>query len=135
MLGDTILMRDRISQTTKSNKNKGEDMKIRDILTDRSKWTWGALARNEYEEPCDPQDEEAVQFSLAGAIFRAYVGVEMAAAYRTALALTGGSITKWNSSPYRTFEDVREVAELADDAAESARKRIQGYHSRPKKGE
>jgi hypothetical protein len=98
-------------------------MKVSEILNDRWRWTQGAMARDRYYDPVHYTYVGAVQYCLSGALLKAYTGAERAAAFRAALAVTGGAIEDWNDDPDRTFEEVLRVAEIADAAAEAAQRK------------
>jgi hypothetical protein len=98
-------------------------MKAKDILTDQSRWTRGAFARDEHGKMCDPEDDEARSWCVFGALRRAYLDTfELENAMRAVaqnippLKGYGASIAimYWNDYPSRTFEDVRKVIEQAD---------------------
>lgn len=76
-------------------------MKIRDLLTDPSKWCQGAMARDINGFGCLSDDPVAAKWCLAGAANK--VGV--------CLSL---DIITWNDAPGRTFAEVRELIEKLD---------------------
>ena len=47
-------------------------MKVKDLLSDESRWTQFCFARNENREECGPRDPEAVCWCLSGAIVKCY---------------------------------------------------------------
>lgn len=47
-------------------------MKAHELLSDRSKWTQGELARNCDGCSCDPESDEAVAFCAIGALVKCY---------------------------------------------------------------
>lgn len=92
-------------------------MKVQDILTDESKWTKGALARdiNGFEVD-DVRSEKAVKFCLFGAIDRALgktFSDSMAIDYQICKKLGKDSVL-WNDAPERTFAEVRGLIEELD---------------------
>jgi hypothetical protein len=99
-------------------------MKAKDLLTDESKWTQGAAARNKRGRRCDVFSDAAVRFCLCGAAVRVYSGTELyGALFKIARAIglddedykdLDRAIAAWNDDPNRTFEDVRKVLEAAD---------------------
>jgi hypothetical protein len=100
-------------------------MKISDILTDESRWTQYADARDKDEEWRDACSDSAVKFSLFGAAMRVYGGgqaLEDAMVYLAdAIGLEDKwyedlevGIKRWNNAPKRTFAEVRQVIEKAD---------------------
>jgi hypothetical protein len=99
-------------------------VKAKDILTDQSRWTQGAAARDRWGETCKPSSPEAAAFCVLGAIYRAYSekAERAEAARRVVEAIVSlgwkcrGSLAigGWNDYPSRKFEDVRRVLEKAD---------------------
>jgi hypothetical protein len=99
-------------------------MKAKDVLSDPSKWTQGAMARNRRGNPTGPEYKNAVAWCLVGALIRAYglgKGRDEALAVRRAIrSIWGsfdadyGSIEGWNDHHDRTFDEVRKVLEMAD---------------------
>jgi hypothetical protein len=95
-------------------------IKVKDILTDASKWTRFTDAQDAEGNECDVNDDRAVAFCLSGALRRAYSGQELDAAIKRIEAVIGPlvagilSIRGWNDDRRRTFEDVRQVIEKAD---------------------
>jgi hypothetical protein len=99
-------------------------MKAKDILTDQSCWTQGAMARNRRGDLTGAEYVSAVSWCLMGALIRAYgrvKGLDRAMDVRRAIRgicksfyATYGSIESWNDEPGRTFDEVRQVIEKAD---------------------
>jgi hypothetical protein len=99
-------------------------MKASDILTDQSKWTQGAFARDEHGEMRRPDDDRASRWCILGALRRAYgdtdaLGHAIWAISQVIPSLDGDSISgydvaAWNDEPERTFDEVRKFIELAD---------------------
>jgi hypothetical protein len=99
-------------------------MKVKDILSDPSKWTQGAPARDQLGEECPPASPQAVKYCVLGAIAKAYPKREdrIAAAWRVRDAVIDLgwrcrnplAISVWNDYQRRTFEEVRQVIEKAD---------------------
>jgi hypothetical protein len=98
-------------------------VKVKDILTDESRWTQGALARDERGEPCEPGDDRARRWCVLGALCRVAADD---AAINAAIDAVGQAvgvhdytlaieeIGEWNDCPSRTFDEVRHVIEKAD---------------------
>jgi hypothetical protein len=99
-------------------------MKVKDILSDPSKWTQGAAARNKRGELCSVLSPDATRFCILGAIARVYRSRksmrECERRVAAAIEALGGRITysteigDWNDNPYRVFEEVRQVIKKAD---------------------
>jgi hypothetical protein len=95
-------------------------IKVRDILSDVSKWTRFSDAIDSEGNECDVDDERAVKFCLAGALRRAYKGQELDDAIKHIEGVMGPlvagvlSIRGWNDDRRRTFDEVRKVIERAD---------------------
>jgi hypothetical protein len=99
-------------------------MKVKDILSDESRWTQGAAARNKRGELCSVLSPDATRFCILGAMARVYRSKhamrECERRVADAIAAFGGRITyaieigDWNDDPGRTFDDVRQVIEKAD---------------------
>lgn len=47
-------------------------MKVQELLSDRSKWTQGRLARDARGIPCSPRSSEAVCWCVYGALDKCY---------------------------------------------------------------
>jgi hypothetical protein len=93
-------------------------MKVKDILTDESKWTQGVDARDRYGHRCDPCSGSAVSFCVTGAALRAYQHSARAQnkAIRSllrAIPSEYADLESWNDETDRTFDDVRRLIELA----------------------
>jgi hypothetical protein len=98
-------------------------MKAMDILTDRSRWTQEAFARDEHGEMCRPCDDRAEKWCVLGALIRAYgytaaMDNAISALSQVIPSLDGDSISgediaSWNDEPGRTFDEVRQFIELA----------------------
>ena len=93
-------------------------MKISEILTDRSKWTKGAYARDDCGDPVTIYDSSAVRFCLSGAATKTRVlgkFYKWFCKQRLKLGLTknlGKSweiIVVWNDDKRRTFPQVRRL--------------------------
>lgn len=81
-------------------------MTIKELLSDETRWTKGAGARDKDGHLCSTNDEAAVCWCLAGAINRCY----SASYYDVTAKLLGGigglSITTYNDATERTYEEV-----------------------------
>jgi Fe-S-cluster formation regulator IscX/YfhJ len=113
-------------------------MKVRDLLTDSSKWTQGALARDASGEPCRPNGDIARQWCILGALTRIYGDtvdfVDATEALGQVIqnldnyddddyvvgedvdwyAVLEDEIWAWNDDPERSFSEVLEVLERAN---------------------
>lgn len=98
-------------------------MKIRELLTDESKWTQGAFAQTATGHPVDYEDENAAKFCLVGAARKCYGRGEAGnAVLRTIISdlhegkRTGWAenVAAWNDGFGRTFEEVRALVERLD---------------------
>lgn len=92
-------------------------MKMHELLSDASKWTKGASARNKHGVPVSSSAKDATCWCLIGAATKCY---ELKSAALDALQLIDTLLPKnewgatWNDAPERTFEDVIRVLKLAD---------------------
>src|SRR4051812_27582733 len=109
----------------------------RALVTDRGRWTSGALARDEHGHPASPLDDNAVSWCALGAVYRT-VGGDLAAFTRVSdtldeacRALFGTSIRMVNDSP-SPFAHAAVLAtfdEAIDEAARaSARVVVRSQH-------
>ena len=97
-------------------------MKIRELLSDESKWTKGADARDCDGTPAHPYSEKAVCWSLVGAIQKCYGPIlPLNKIYNKILLslglehLVGGGSTNVNRWCFaRTFAEVKELVERLD---------------------
>jgi hypothetical protein len=94
-------------------------MKAKDLLSDKSRWTRGADARDRYGYRCDPYSSRAVSFCVLGAVLRAYqyrthAQTEAIRALLQAIPSEYADVESWNDAPDRTFDDVSRVLEAAD---------------------
>jgi hypothetical protein len=92
---------------------------VTDILTDPSKWTQNAWARNSQGEHVYHADADAICFCSLGAVERAGRNLNasdeaISEAYAAVVRATGAlTIAKWNDAPGRTFDDVIDVFKKA----------------------
>ena len=94
-------------------------MKVRDLLTDETRWTKGVSARNAlgqggvcYDDP------SATSWCLAGAIHKCY-GIDgwdpiAKRVYALIQPLPKGGMGEWNDDPARSFSEVRALVEELD---------------------
>lgn len=89
-------------------------MKIRELLSDESKWTQKHLARDADSNPVIPQDDTAVSFCLMGAMDRCYPhNRDNHRVYRK-VAREVEQVGTWNDAPDRTFADVQALVTRLD---------------------
>ncbi len=81
-------------------------MKVSELLTDESKWTKEAYARNSSGDVINMSDPLATSFCLMCALRKCY-GFNHTI-YNT-IWTSIGNIQTWNDKPERTFQDVREL--------------------------
>jgi hypothetical protein len=113
-------------------------MKAKDLLSDKSRWTQGALARDASGEPCRPCDDIARQWCVLGALMRVYGDtvdfVDATEAIGRVIpnldnyddddygvgedvdwyGVMEDEIWAWNDDPDRDFSEVRKVLEKSD---------------------
>lgn len=90
-------------------------MKVKDLLTDESKWTKGAYARTAEGRMVFYRDIAATRFCLLGAIFRCYGAIGAGEiTERVEKKLSDCSTHGWNDDPRTTFADVRRLVEKLD---------------------
>ena len=87
-------------------------MKIRNLLTDESKWCKGVDAQDCNGDEIRYDDPKAHSFCLVGALEVCYRDEgNIIYAIKDKIRLRIGDITRWNDAPERTFEDVRKLIE------------------------
>ena len=99
-------------------------MKVKQLLSTKSKWTKLACARDKKNMECPVNDPSAVKYCLEGAIIKCYqTGEErnrVENLIRRALRMSevefsmfkpiyDGRITYWNDAPKRTFKDIKKL--------------------------
>lgn len=93
-------------------------MKVRELLSDKSKWTKGKFARDS-SGSCSPiLDSTATAFCLAGAAFHCYSHPLSSITFNEIWSILWSRLkttpTTWNDSPERTFEEVKALVEELD---------------------
>ena len=99
-------------------------MKVKELLSDESKWTKGVLAKTSSGSDCSPTDPKATCFCILGAIDHCYANNPIAAdlaitKVKKAIAIVGYNIlvpmtiSTFNDH-HATFEDIKKVLEIAD---------------------
>lgn len=87
-------------------------MKVQELLTDPSKWTKEAYARDINGKPVGTKSTEVSCFCLSGAIDRCY---QDSANIRLKIhSYLHESIPVWNDAPERTFEDIQQLIKELD---------------------
>ncbi len=90
-------------------------MKVRDLLTDESKWTQHLYARDANGVTTDLSGPYATCWCLVGALERCYgMTPEFSLAYTRLARRTVNGVTEWNDTPTRTFTEVRALVEELD---------------------
>ncbi len=98
-------------------------MKLRELLTDKSKWTKHTLARNTKGSPVHPLSDEAVCWCLVGAMQKCYsidssvaaiVNNDVSVELREAIKRKYGhmyisTVLGFNDTQETTFEQVKEI--------------------------
>ena len=94
-------------------------MKVRELLTDESKWTKGWNARTTDYSPVTYDHHDASCWCLLGAIYKCHCyPPPILSLIRKELEInpqwSNTDITSWNDSEDRTFEEVKELVEKLD---------------------
>jgi hypothetical protein len=93
-------------------------MKIRELLSDESKWCKNVTARDINGVPVNEDSEDAVCRCLGSAFNLAYKGQEKSAVesawYKIYTAIGGMAFCRWNDAPERTFKEVKELVDRLD---------------------
>ena len=85
-------------------------MKIHELLTDESKWTQAAYARDADGFMCSHFCLDAASFCLLGAAERCYgLGEKLHGIIEKLSDAAGGNFVLWQDAPDRTFQEVREL--------------------------
>ena len=92
-------------------------MKIKELLSDESKWTQGCMARDEQDVLVPVFSDNAVCWCLGGAVVKCYFTHErdrIGERLRKALPSPFAGITQFNDNEQTTFHDIKTLLELAD---------------------
>ena len=85
-------------------------MKAHEILSDESKWTKGAMARNSDDDECCETGAIACKWCILGAVFVAYpLPTNRQAAIDALTNKLGLPVYPWNDDETTTFNDVRNL--------------------------
>lgn len=87
-------------------------MKIKELFTDSSRWTKGALARDINGEFTDI--DHGYSFCLSRAIYKCYPYDSKLIIFKIKPKLKEPLIVNWNDAPERTFEEVKALVEELD---------------------
>lgn len=101
-------------------------MKIKELLTDETRWTQFCEAQNARGNVVEPHASDAVCFCLIGAVIRCYrdpnerrdvllkIRRKLTGDESTPEILPLSIITQWNDRPTRTFNDVATLVNELD---------------------
>lgn len=90
-------------------------MKIKELLSDQSKWCQKHCALDIYGRPAESISREAVCWCLFGAMRRCYCSDDKFGEIWTRIEIAiGQSATHWNDHQNRTFDDVKALVERLD---------------------
>lgn len=92
-------------------------MKVKELLSDKSKWTQKTLARNKEGIAVSYLSPTAFSFCLVGAVEKCYSLEDKQKAYKVLSRIverTRFDPAYWNDSPGRTFEEVKALVEELD---------------------
>ena len=90
-------------------------MKVRELLSDETKWTQGAFARNSAGKALRPEASRAASsWCLVGAINRCYEPPEDYRVQEEVWQSIGSDIVPWNDARKRTFAQVKALVDELD---------------------
>ena len=89
-------------------------MKIRELFSDKSKWTQGTLARSLPTRAVSPNSPKAKSWCLYGAAERCYRGRNVGRVLDILRSEIGLDISYYNDSFERKFEDIKALVEKLD---------------------
>ncbi len=91
-------------------------MKAHQLLSDKSKWTTGYLAKNKRGNATEPVHQDAVRFCLVGAVHRCYpdTAERLQAISTLGIVVFPDSVGSWNDAGGRTFTEVRTLLKELD---------------------
>lgn len=95
-------------------------MKLREVLTDESRWTRGSMARTKKGLPCSPRGESADSFCLLGAAVLCTDNLaELQELEKRLMAAVerhyGGPILVHRFNDSATFADIQAVMTMVDE--------------------
>ena len=91
-------------------------MKIKDLLTDASKWTQKALARDKSGNRVVAREESAVQWCLMGAMHKCYPEANQRDLIRHKIygGIRQDSIIDFNDAKSTSFENIQKLVKVLD---------------------
>jgi hypothetical protein len=92
-------------------------MKVCELLTDKTKWTQFAVARDADGMEVDPDSDKAQSFCLIGAIIKCYSknsDQDMIHKIVRPHLFDASFLSEWNDADPRTFEDVKSLVTMID---------------------
>lgn len=92
-------------------------MKIKDLLTDESKWVQQTYALDEVGNNVYSNNPNATRWCLVGALYRCYgdSSTVLSVIYRKVYTAIGNQlISEWNDDPDRTFADIKHLIDTLD---------------------
>lgn len=90
-------------------------MKIRELLTDKTKWTKGYRARTAAGTGVNPDSPSATCWCLTGAVLLCYPdSIERMQVFLKIVTEIGQSIVAWNDRYTRTFDEVHRLINELD---------------------
>lgn len=90
-------------------------MKVKELLSDSSKWTQGSFAKDKFGEVTKIDSKDATCWCLQGALQLCYGNYSInPSIYDKVKSEINRSIPGWNDTPERTFEDVKQLVETLD---------------------
>lgn len=87
-------------------------MKIKELLSDRSKWIKRYIAKDKNGNPCN--HDEGVKWCLIGAMYKCYPNNASEIFEKVYREIKGGSVADWNNSPKTKFKDVKALINKLD---------------------
>ena len=88
-------------------------MKVRELLSNATRWTKGTYAKNHLGNNVLYTDEKACQWCLSGAIQKCYPN-NYGTITKKVEAQIGSDILNWNDKPQRFFQEVQSLVEVLD---------------------
>jgi hypothetical protein len=89
-------------------------MKVKELLSDPSKWTQGANARDSRGIRVPSADPEATCFCIVGALLKCYGTTSTSKYLKIAAKIQHNDVVSWNDAPERTHAEVLELVTRLD---------------------
>ena len=90
-------------------------MKIKELLSDPTKWTQRVLARNEDRLEVVSDSNDAICWCLMGAFIKCYPDKDISSDEWQKLSIAcDRQVTIWNDDVERTFDEIKELVERLD---------------------